>query len=244
MRGGLKQEQSLRERMESLSPGQREVLQRLLQADRRAAAPLSPAQERLWFLEQLSPNSPWYNVDLAFRLELDPGDSFDVDAMRRAVNHIVQRHESLRASFSSSDGQPVQLIHPELTIPFPVYDLTRLPDAQRETEMMRIALEEAQRPFDLSRPPLLRTVLVQLSPESFVFILTVHHIIADGWSLHIFSDELTRVYEAFREFQPAPLPTLAIQFSDYVRHQRRWLQSDEMGRHLAWWKRRLEGALL
>jgi amino acid adenylation domain-containing protein len=241
MRSGLKQEHDLRQRFSSLSAGQREVLQKLLRGGVRTA-PLSSAQLRLWFLEQLSPNSPWYNVDLAFRLDLSAGNWLDIDAMRRAVNEIVRRHESLRTSFSAADGQPVQIIHPELEIAFPVVDLTGLPETERESELMRLALDEAQRPFDLSQLPLLRASLLRLDKDSFLFLLTIHHIVADGWSLQIFSDELARLYEAFRQGQPSPLSDLPIQFSDYVQWQRKSLQSEEAKRQLAYWKRRLEGA--
>jgi amino acid adenylation domain-containing protein len=241
MHSELKQERELRQRIGGLSAGRRRVLQKLLNGDRHPV-PLTSAQQRLWFLEQLAPNSPWYNVDLGFWLDLDPGDTIDIDAMRRALDEMVRRHESLRASFSASDGQPIQVIHPELEIPFPVVDLAGFPESERESEMMRIALEEAQRPFDLSQPPLLRASLLRLNPEQFVFLLTVHHIIADGWSMHIFSDEFTRLYQAFRVSQPSPLPDLPIQFSEYVQWQRRRLESEEAEVLLAWWKRRLEGA--
>ena len=188
------------------------------------------------------PNSPWYNVDLVFRLDLDPGDRLNIDAMRRALAEIVSRHEALRASFPVSDGQPVQAIHPEVEIPFPVIDLAGVPESQRESEMMRIAMEEAQRPFALARPPLLRTSLLRMGERYFVFLLTVHHIIADGWSMSIFSDELTCLYEAFRNGLPSPLPEVSFQFSDFVQWQRRRLDSAEAAVQLEWWKRRLEGA--
>jgi amino acid adenylation domain-containing protein len=241
MQGGIKQQKDFRRRIGGLSAGQRQVLEKLLRGGERTS-PLTPAQQRLWFLEQLSPNSPWYNVDLAFRLDLDPRDAIDIDAMRGALNEIVRRHEPLRASFSASDGQPVQMIHPELDIPFPVIDLGGLPEADRETEVMRIALEEAQQPFDLSQPPLLRASLLRLSEQSFVFLLTMHHIVADGWSVHIFSEEFTRLYEAFRAGDPSPLSDLPIQFSDYVQWQRKRLETKEAELQLAWWKRRLQGA--
>jgi amino acid adenylation domain-containing protein len=240
MRSGINQQRDLRQRIDGLSAGQRQVLEQLLRRVR--TVPLTPAQQRLWFLEQLSPNTPWYNVDLAFRLNLDPGDSIDIDAMRRALNELVRRHEALRASFSASDGRPVQVIHPELEIPFPVVDLTGYPETAREAEVIRIALEEAQQPFCLSQPPLLRASLLRINSESFVFLLTVHHIVADGWSIHIFSEELTQLYEAFREGKPSPLPDLRIHFSEYVQWQRKRLESDEAALQLEWWKRRLEGA--
>jgi amino acid adenylation domain-containing protein len=240
MSSGIKQQRDLRQRIDGLSAGQRQVLEQLLRRVR--TVPLTPAQQRLWFLEQLSPNSPWYNVDLAFRLNLDPGDSIDIDAMRRALNELVRRHEALRASFSASDGRPVQLIHPELEIPLSVVDLTGYSEAEREAEVVRIALKEAQQPFYLSQPPLLRTSLLRLNSESFVFLLTVHHIVADGWSIHIFSEELTQLYEAFRAGQPSPLPDLPIQFSEYVQWQRKRLESGKAALQLEWWKRRLERA--
>ena len=239
MRKGLKQKHNLRQRLDCLSAGRREVLDKLLREGKRTAA-LSSAQQRFWFLEQLTSNSPLYNVDLAIRLDLRAGDALDVDAMRRALNEIVRRHESLRTSFSSADGEPLQVIHPELEIALPVVDLTGLPEAEREGEMMRMALEEAQRAFDLSEAPLLRATLLRLRQDSFLFLLTVHHIVVDGWSLQIFSDELTRLYEAFRQGQPSPLPDLTVQYSDYVQWQRKSLQSEEIQRQLAYWKRRLE----
>jgi amino acid adenylation domain-containing protein len=242
MQGGIRQERDLlRQRIDGLSTDQRQVLTKLLRGGIRRI-PLTSAQERLWFLEQLSPNSPWYNIDLAFRLDLDPDDSIDIDAMGRALREIVRRHEALRASFSASDGQPVQLIHPEVDIPFPIVDLTGLPEAEREGEAMRIALQEAQQPFDLSQAPLLRASLLRLSNESFVFLLTVHHIVADGWSVHIFSDEFRLLYEAFRAGEESPLADLPLQFSEYVQWQRKRLEGKEFELEVAWWKRRLEGA--
>jgi amino acid adenylation domain-containing protein len=240
MRKGLKEKHNLRQRLDCLSAERREMLGKLLHEGVRTA-PLSSAQQRFWFLEQLTPNSALFNVDLAIRLDLRAGDSLDVDAMRRALNEIVRRHESLRTSFSSADGQPLQVIHPELEIALPLVDLTGLPEAEREGEMMRMALEEAQRAFNLSEAPLLRGTLLRLRRDSFLFLLTVHHIVVDGWSLQIFSDELTRLYEAFRQGQPSPLPDLTIQYSDYVQWQRKSLQSEEIQRQLAYWKRRLGG---
>ena len=242
MRGGLKQKQrSLRLRMGSLPAEKRELLKKLMRGSKRTA-PLSAAQQRLWFLEQLSPNSPWYNVDLAFRLMLDAGDTLDAEAMERALNHVVERHEALRTSFSAADGEPVQVIHPEVRVPFPVADLTCLPEEEREPEMLRMALAEAQRPFDLAKPPLLRATLLRLREDSYVFLLTVHHIVSDGWSLQVLSNELTQLYDAFREGVPSPLPEVTTQFADYVQWQRRWLLTEEVERQLEFWKRQLADA--
>jgi amino acid adenylation domain-containing protein len=200
--------------------------------------PLSFAQQRLWFIDQLEPGAYVYNVPGAFRLE----GELDVAALERSFEEIVRRHEALRTSFASIDGRPVQVVAPELKPELPLIDLSALPEAERETEMMRLALEEARRPFDLSKGPLLRTTLLRLGEESHLFLLTMHHIVSDGWSVGIILRELHALYEAYAAGAEPVLPELAVQYADYADWQQRWLRGEVLGRQLAYWRQRLAGA--
>ncbi|RMF31802.1 MAG: amino acid adenylation domain-containing protein, partial [Chloroflexi bacterium] len=197
--------------------------------------PVSFAQQRLWFLDQFEPGSPFYNVPTAVRLS----GRLDVVALERTLNEIVRRHESLRTTFTALDGEPMQVISPSLTLPLPIVDLRHLPEAEREAEAMRLAQEEARRPFDLSRGPLLRTTLLWLDEEEYLILLTMHHIICDGWSIGVFIGELTTLYTAFTSGQPSPLPELPIQYADFAVWQREWLQGEVLEEQLAYWKQQL-----
>ena len=242
MESEFKPVSSLRQRLDSPSPEKRQLVERLRLNDLSAVpgvapqrtAPLSSAQQRLWFLDRLTPNSAFYTIDLASRLDI----TVDVDAMRRALNEMVRRHEVLRSCFADLDGSPVQSIAPALELPCPVIDLRHLPAEAREAEAMRRAAADAQTPFDLSRAPLLRTSLIQLDDADFLFLLVIHHIVADGWSLQIFSHELSVLYAAFQRGEASPLPDLQFQFSDYVQWERDVLQA-QATRQLAYWTRRL-----
>ena len=143
--------------------------------------PTSFSQQRLWFLDQFEPGSAYYNIPCAIRLS----GRLDVGALERALNEIVRRHEALRTTFAVEDGQPVQVIAPLLRLPLPVTDLSSLPVSEREAEAQRLAAEEAQRPFDLEHGPLLRAQLLRLSEREHIALLTVHHIVSDGWSMGV-----------------------------------------------------------
>jgi len=199
--------------------------------------PLSFAQQRLWFLDQLEPNSPMYNIPDVVRL-IGP---LDVEVLKRCLNEIVRRHEVLRTTFAVVDGRPVQVIAPELTIPLPVVDLRSLPKAEREEEALRLATREAQRPFDLARGPLLRATLLRLDDEEHIALLTVHHIVSDGWSTSVFMGEMAALYEAFSTGKPSPLPELPIQYADFACWQREWLQGEVLEAQLSYWKQQLAG---
>ena len=201
------------------------------------AFPLSFAQRRLWFLDQLEPNSPLYNIASAVRLT----GALNVTALEQSLNQIVRRHESLRTTFVAKDGHPVQVIAPELTVPLPVVDLHSLSEAEREAEALQLAIEEAQRPFDLAKGPLLRTTLLRLDEEDHILLLTMHHIISDGWSMGVFVREMGALYEALSQGRPSPLPELPIQYVDFAQWQRKWLQGEELERQLAYWKEQLAG---
>ncbi|HZH14313.1 MAG TPA: condensation domain-containing protein, partial [Archangium sp.] len=200
--------------------------------------PLSFAQQRLWFLEQLEPGLPTYHIPLAMRLE----GALDVSALERAFQELVHRHESLRTTFRSTGTEAIQVIHAEASLPLPLADLSALPQAQQEAEVRRLAEEEAQRPFELTRGPLLRVTLLKLADTQHVLLLTMHHIVSDGWSMGVLIREVAALYQAFTAGQPSPLPALPVQYADYAAWQRNWLQGDALETQLAYWRQHLTGA--
>src|SRR6266702_6948015 len=178
----------------------------------RDVAPLSSAQQRLWFLDQLQPNSPVYNIPVALHLQ----GTLQVPALEQSLNHIITRHEVLRSTFPSLEGQGLQVIAPTLTQRVPVIDLATMPQSERNDEVKRLASEESVLPLDLRLGPLLRATLLRLAEEEHVLLLTVHHIIADAWSLGVvFIQEFITSYLAFSKGLPVPLPELPIQYSDF-----------------------------
>jgi amino acid adenylation domain-containing protein/non-ribosomal peptide synthase protein (TIGR01720 family) len=194
---------------------------------------LSFAQQRLWFLDQLEPNSSVYNVLNI----ISPPIPLHVPTLQRALDEIVRRHEILRTRFVVSDGEPEQVIIPALSVPVQVVDAQDMPRSQGETQAMRLAAAVLQRPFDLTRPPLLRVTLVQLAAEQML-LLTMHHIITDGWSIDVFRRELRLLYEAFSAGRPSPLPAPPIQYGDFAIWQRQWLEHD-VATLVAYWKQQL-----
>ena len=227
------------------------AIEDLMQADQPTATPaieprghrrppaLSFAQQRLWFLNQLEPESPAYNLSAAYRLE----GRFALDILRRALTEIVRRHEVLRTAFRSLRGQAIQVIlPPPKTVPVLVVDYRGLPSARRETACRRLATEQARRSFDLSRPPLFRTILVRWAEEEHVAFFVMHHIVSDGWSMRVFIRELRTLYESFVIAEPASLPELPVQYADYGEWQRGWLQGEALEAQLSYWTRQLEGS--
>ncbi|MFP2930484.1 amino acid adenylation domain-containing protein, partial [Pyxidicoccus sp. 3LG] len=210
----------------------------LVPAPRSGEVPLSFAQQRLWFLDQLEPDSAFYNVPATVRLE----GALDITALERAFGELLRRHESLRTSFRSHEGQPVQVIHPPQPLKLEVVDLSTLPDADREVEVRHQAIEEVQRPFRLTESPLLRARLLKLSATDHVLLLTMHHIVSDGWSMGILIQEVAALYVAFSRSQPPSLPELPLQYADFTVWQRSWLQGDVLDRQVAWWREQLTGA--
>jgi amino acid adenylation domain-containing protein len=200
-------------------------------------APCSFAQRRLWFLDRLTPGGAFYNIPSALRLAypLDPA------CLERSLAALVRRHESLRTTFRAVEGEPVQVIATRLEIPVTVTDLRGLPPEAREADALRIATEEACRPFDLERGPLLRVGLLQLNEFEQVLLATMHHIVADGWSVDVFFRELTALYAAFASGRDAALPELPVQYGDFAAWQRERLQGEELERQAAWWKTQLAG---
>ncbi|HEX4495130.1 MAG TPA: amino acid adenylation domain-containing protein, partial [Thermoanaerobaculia bacterium] len=200
--------------------------------------PLSYAQERLWFLDRLEPGSAAYNMPAAFRLE----GLLAEEALERAFTEIVRRHAVLRTRFVEVDGRPVQVIEPEPSFRLFRADLRALPVERLEWELARLAREAAALPFDLAYGSLLRAGLVKLGEREHALLVSMHHIASDGWSIGVLVHEVTALYHAFSTGSASPLPEPPVQYADYARWQRGWLQGEVLQRQLAWWRQRLEGA--
>ncbi len=205
---------------------------------RDGSLPLSFAQQRLWFLDRLEPGSPAYNLPMAVRLE----GPLAIGALEGALREIVRRHEVLRTTFRAAGEEPVQVITPRAMIELPVIDLAALPAGRREAVAAGLATAEGLRPFDLACGPLLRVALLRLEGGEHVALLTMHHVVGDGWSTGVLLREIGALYRALRAGEPSPLPELAVQYADFAVWQRRWLQGDVLAGELAVWKERLQGA--
>ncbi|MGB6563263.1 MAG: condensation domain-containing protein, partial [Candidatus Binataceae bacterium] len=210
----------------------------ILPVPRDGDLPLSFAQQRLWFIDQLEPGNSAYNFPAAVRLK----GPLNLVALGQSVNEIIKRHEALRTTFTTVDGRPVQVVAPTLTVGLPVVNLQDLTESEREAEVGRLAIEEAQRPFNLARGPLLRVTLLRLGEEEHVGLLTMHHIVSDGWSTGILIREMAVLYEAFSGGRSSPLPELPIQYADFAHWQRQWLQGEVLETQLTYWKGQLLGA--
>ncbi|MEJ2735565.1 MAG: amino acid adenylation domain-containing protein [Anaerolineae bacterium] len=197
--------------------------------------PLSLAQEPLWFIDQLEPGNPAYNLSYAVRLK----GRLDVGALQRSLNEIVRRHESLRTNLAVANGQPVQIVSPTLDLALPITDLEGLRAAQQEAKIQELADEEARHRFDLERDSLIRAGLLRQGEQEHVLILTIHHTVSDGWSIGVFYRELSALYQAFSTGQSSPLPELRIQYPDFAIWQRQWLQEQALESQLSYWKQQL-----
>ena len=206
----------------------------LVQVARDQPLPLSFAQQRLWFLDQLEPGSAAYNIPAAVELR----GRVDRAALAASLSEVARRHESLRTRFAGDR----QVIAPPAPLPLPAVDLAGLPAALGAAEARRLARAEALRPFDLAAGPLLRSTLVNFRAEDQVLLLTMHHVVSDGWSLRLLAGELGEIYGAYSRGLPSPLPELPIQYADYAVWQRRWLQGEVLTGELAHWRGRLAGA--
>jgi amino acid adenylation domain-containing protein/non-ribosomal peptide synthase protein (TIGR01720 family)/FkbM family methyltransferase len=204
-----------------------------------ATVPLSFAQQRLWFLQQLEPDSPAYRLAFAVRL----GGALSVEALTQALDAIVARHETLRTVFVTVDHQPVQRVQPAAPISLDLIDLTAQPGIDAETEAVRLASELAARRFDLERGPLFRATLLRLGAREHILLISMHHIVSDIWSLGVFVREMGALYEAFAGAQPSPLPELPLQYGDFACWQREWLRGEVLEREMSYWRRQLGGTL-
>ncbi|HSF43598.1 MAG TPA: amino acid adenylation domain-containing protein, partial [Thermoanaerobaculia bacterium] len=198
---------------------------------------LSFAQQRLWFLHQLDPGSPAYNLPQAFTVS----GALDVAAFARALSEVVRRHEVLRTVFRMVDGEPRQVVLPAEPVPVPGVDLSDLAEEPFQAMVRRLAREEAQTPFDLEQGPLLRCTVLLRSGLERVVLLTMHHVVGDAWSIGVLIRELSALYEAFRQGEASPLPELAIQYGDFAEWQRIWLQGEVLETQLRFWTSRLAG---
>lgn len=200
--------------------------------------PLSYAQEWLWSIDQAAPGSPAYNLPFAVRVRGD----LRVDALRATLSRIQARHEVLRSSYPEVDGRPVQRIAPAGEIDLPFTDLGYFPEPQREERLREVLLREFRRPFDLQAGPLFRARLLRLDEQDHVVMVTMHHIVSDGWSMGVFSQELSLLYPAFRDGEPPSLPDLPVQYADYAAWQRRRVDDSRMEAQVSYWRRQLAGA--
>ncbi|MFL6200193.1 MAG: amino acid adenylation domain-containing protein, partial [Thermoanaerobaculia bacterium] len=187
---------------------------------------LSFSQQRLWFLDSLDPGRATYNIPLSLHLK----GELDVAALAAALSEVVRRHEALRTTFGDAEGRPFQVIHPPAPVDLPVVDLAGSEEARPWMA------EEARRPFSLEKEPLLRTTLLRLAPDEHVLVVTMHHIVSDGWSLPIFVREVAALYAG-----TGTLPALPVQYADFAHWQRRWLQGETLEKELSHWRERLRG---
>ncbi|HEX7239391.1 MAG TPA: non-ribosomal peptide synthase/polyketide synthase, partial [Longimicrobiaceae bacterium] len=229
----------LAERVEALRhAGAPDAAPPLERASRGRPPPLSFAQRRLWVVDRLEPGSAAYNMPYALRLRgaLDPA------VLRRSLDALVRRHEALRTVFAEEDGVPVQVVRDAAPVGVGTVDLRRLPAEAREGAARRLAGEEALRPFDLARGPLLRSTLLRLGEREHLLCFTLHHIVSDGWSTGVLVREVAALYGALARGEAPELPELPVQYADYAVWQRGWLRGEVLEAQLAWWKERMAGA--
>ncbi|KST65999.1 non-ribosomal peptide synthetase [Mastigocoleus testarum] len=201
--------------------------------------PLSFSQQRLWFIDQLYHGSPFYNIPIAFHIQ----GHLNIAELEQSLNEILKRHEILRTNFTLVNGEPVQEIAPELNWDLSVINLENLSGKDWKSEVKQFAAESAKKPFNLAKELLVRATLLRLSQEEQVLLVTMHHIITDGWSWGVFLHELSTLYAAFSTNQPSPLPELPIQYADFAVWQRDRIQGELLTTQLNYWKQQLKGEL-
>jgi len=234
---------NLAERISALSPEQRALLEKQLQAKRQQSkaapqsvtrrrqsdsCPLSLEQEHLWFLDQLEPNSFAYNLSSSYRLV----GTLNVAALEKSFNEVVRRHEALRTTFASTDGRPRQVIAPSLTLTIPKVDLTSVSETEQSPQLHDLIRKYSQEPFDLSRGPMIRVTLFKLSDTEHRLLMSLHHIVTDRWSFALLWRELIVLYDAFSKGLPSPLSELNVQFPDFALWQREWLEGEVLQKRL------------
>ena len=223
------EEAQQRESLESLPPIQ--------PIDRSKPLPLSFAQTRLWFLEQLEGGTAAYNEGGAVRLS----GNLNQEVLEQSFQEITRRHEILRTTFDTVAGSPIQKINPEAVVPISVVDWQEMPSAQQEEQLPKLAQSEQELAFDLSRGPLWRLKLVKLAPQDHILILTMHHIITDGWSFGILIKEFSNLYQSYSEGKSSPLPELSIQYADFAYWQQEYLMGEVLNKQMEYWKHQLAG---
>lgn len=227
----------LAEPIQSDLEGRYEAVSPLIKPGRRPdQIPLSYAQQRLWFLDQWEPDSPLYNIPIAWHLT----GPLQLEVLERSLREVVHRHEILRTNFPQEEGRPLQRIVDSPQTTLLLCDLSQLPLEQQQVHVRRCIQQESYRPFDLSRGPLLRMVILRQHSHEHILLVTMHHIISDGWSLGILFQELSQIYQAFIKKVPSPLPNLPFQYADYVLWQRQWLVDQRLQELQTYWKQQLQ----
>ncbi|GER90192.1 hypothetical protein KDW_43540 [Dictyobacter vulcani] len=221
---------------------EKEVVRPPIRAQERsdASLPLSFAQQRLWFLNELEPENTIYNLPAAVHLQ----GKLHVEALEQSLQEIVRRHESLRTTFASLQGQATQVIAPTSSVVLPIEDIQHLATEAQAERTYQVIVQEQQRAFDLEHGPLIRALLIRQGPEDHILVLTIHHIVSDGWSMGVLTRELAELYTAYSAGKPSPLKDLVLQYADYALWQRQWLQGEVLEQHMAYWKRQLGQNLL
>src|SRR6266508_4502962 len=222
---------------DAIRAGEKNERQLLVKVSREGRLPLSFAQQRLWFIDQLEPGGAIYNVPTALRVR----GELRRELLESALGEVVRRHEALRTRFEIREGQPAQIIDQASPVGAPVIDVSGLEEGQREKEARRIAGEEATRGFDLGRGPLLRARILRLGEQDQALLFTMHHIVSDEWSRGVLINEVNRLYEAYGRGESSPLEELPIQYADYAAWQRGWLRGEALDRQVGYWREQLEG---
>ncbi|PYT09811.1 MAG: non-ribosomal peptide synthetase, partial [Acidobacteria bacterium] len=223
---------------ERMRRGARAELPIIKRTARDQSLPLSFSQQRLWFLNQLDPDSSVYNCPVAMRL----AGPLDVAALAETLCLIINRHEILRTSFPLENGRPIQRIAPAVKLQLPLVDISAMGETERDREARRVVGEETQRPFDLAQGPLLRASLLRLEDQEHAALVTMHHIVSDGWSTGVLIREVAALYGSCCKHEPSPLPELPVQYADYACWQREWLQGEVVESQLDYWRKNLAGA--
>jgi len=198
--------------------------------------PLSFSQQRLWFLDQLEPGGALYNIPSVLRIK----GRLDAAALEKSFNEVIKRHEVLRTTFGKQGDEPQQIIHPRLQLSIPFIDLQSLSAKENAAEVERLALEEAQKPFDLATGPLLRVSLLKQSVQDYILLVTMHHIVSDNWSIGIFVHEIMHCYQAFVQNKKITLPELQVQYADFAFWQRKWLKGKTLENQIDYWRKQLK----
>lgn len=210
----------------------------ILPREKDTELPLSFAQTRLWFLDQFESDSSFYNIPLALHLE----GNLNQDVLIQSLEEICDRHEALRTNFISVDGVATQVIQTQTPWTVNIVDLQHLSSSEQEIASQELTQNQAIQPFDLARDPLIRANLVILSETEHILLVCMHHIVSDGWSMGVFLQELTDLYNAYIQNQPSSLKPLPIQYGDYTLWQKQWLQGDILQRQLDYWQKQLADA--
>ena len=208
----------------------------LSQVQKAEVYPLSFAQQRLWFLEQLEPGNTAYNISLALKLQ----GKGNILLLEQSLNEIIRRHEALRTTFTTVNGQPVQIIAPSLKLSLSVIDYQKNIESQGDSAIVQFLTEQNQQPFDLTQGPLLRANILRLAPQEHILLLEMHHIISDGWSSEVLLKEIGTLYKAFLTGTASPLPEISIQYKDFAQWQRQWLQGEILQTQVSYWKQQLK----